>query len=73
MFIEPTFSTMLHKALTGKPAKKTDLGTHSSLAEDGLQVAIFDDQGREVPNALVWDTDVDFAPALKREARKVAN
>jgi len=65
MIIEPTFSTLLHKVLTGKSdAKKDAAFVMPSLPEDGHEVAIYDDQGREMPNARLWDAE--SAPVLRR-------
>lgn len=69
MFIEPTFSTLLHKALTSKPDARKDKATTfvmPSLPEDGHDVAIYDDQGREL-HARHWNADGEPKPTLRRD------
>jgi hypothetical protein len=65
MFIEPTFSTLLHKALTTKSDAKADLAPMMSLPENGHQVAIYDDQGRELlHNRRLWNVEVSLVNAV---------
>ncbi len=70
MFIEPTFSHLLHKVLTTKPGSTTDEPfVMPNLPEDDHYVAIYDDQGREMSNRRAWHVEAESDAARKRERR----
>lgn len=74
MFIEPTFSNLLHKALTAKPGTQKDVAAKPSFSEDDPQVAVYDDQGRDVfQHHRLWSVDaaeVDVVHGRERRERK---
>jgi len=74
MFIEPTFSNLLHKALTAKPGAQKDVTTKPSFSEDDPQVAVYDDQGRDVlHHHRLWSVDsVEVDGRDRRERKTVA-
>jgi len=72
MFIEPTFSNLLHKALTAKPGAQKDVAAKPSFSEDDPQVAVYDDQGRDVfQHHRLWGVDTTVE-AERRERKTVA-
>jgi hypothetical protein len=73
MFIEPTFSNLMHKALSTKPGTKTETHMSPSLADDGTQVAVYDDQGREMfHHRRLWSVDIPETEATPRRERRNA-